>query len=75
MMRHTLKALTCLTAFLILSSAQPARADGFISPWIGANFAQEIGDGHRRLVLFQGDVEIAHGCRHHHGDGGGSGRR
>ena len=45
MMRHTLKVLTCLTAFLILSSAQPARADGFISPWIGANFAQEIGDG------------------------------
>lgn len=45
MMRHTLKALSVLTAFLILSSAQPARADGFISPWVGANFAQEVGDG------------------------------
>lgn len=44
-MRHVLKAVPFLTAFLVLSSAQPARADGFISPWIGANFAQEIGDG------------------------------
>lgn len=52
-MRDVLKAFSFLSAFLILSSAGPAYADGFISPWVGANFAQELGDG-RTAVGFTG---------------------
>lgn len=52
-MRDVLKALRYLTAVVILSSSAPAYADGFISPWIGANFAQEIGDG-RTAIGFTG---------------------
>ena len=52
-MRDVLKAFRFVTAFLVLSWSVPAYADGFISPWIGANFAQEVGDG-RTVFGFTG---------------------
>jgi len=56
MMRDVLKVLCLVTAFLILSPAGPAYADGFISPWVGANFAQEIGDGRTAVGVTAGGM-------------------
>jgi hypothetical protein len=56
MIRHVLKALPFVTVLVVVLSAAPAYADGFVSPWIGANFANEVGDGRRALGVTAGSM-------------------
>jgi hypothetical protein len=44
-MRRALQTLLFLTAVAVVSSPLQAKADGFVSPWTGANFGNSPGDG------------------------------
>jgi hypothetical protein len=47
MMRALLKLVVLAGVFAVTLAPIPARADGFFSPWVGANFAHEPADGER----------------------------
>ena len=45
MRRGGIKALILAAAVAVVWSPTPASADGFVSPWVGSNFAKEPHDG------------------------------
>ncbi len=44
-MRRAMQALLFTTAVTLVLSPLPARADGFISPWVGSNFGNSSAEG------------------------------
>ena len=44
-MRRGIKTLILAATVAVLWSPAPASADGFVSPWVGSNFAREPADG------------------------------
>jgi len=44
-MRRGIRALAFAAALTVVWSPAPASADGFVSPWVGTNFAAEPADG------------------------------
>ena len=55
-MRRGIKALILAATIGVVCSPAPAWADGFVSPWIGTNFASERADGRRALGLTAGSM-------------------
>jgi opacity protein-like surface antigen len=51
-----MKALIIAATIAVVCSPAPAWADGFVSPWIGTNFASEPSDGRRALGLTAGSM-------------------
>src|SRR5215510_6875016 len=44
-MRRALKALIVTAAIALVAAPMPARAEGFITPWVGANWGSDISNG------------------------------
>jgi hypothetical protein len=56
MTRQLLKLVVLVGVFAVTLAPIPARADGFFSPWVGVNFANEPADGRTSLGLTGGDM-------------------
>lgn len=44
-MRRALKALILTAAIALVAAPMPARAEGFVTPWVGANWGSDISNG------------------------------
>jgi hypothetical protein len=55
-MRRAIKSLILAATIGLVCSPAPAWADGFVSPWIGTNFASEPADGRRALGFTAGSM-------------------
>ena len=55
-MRSGWKVLLLVATLAIVGWPTPARADGFINPWVGVNFANETGDGRNAFGVSAGSI-------------------
>ena len=55
-MRSGWKVLLLVATLAIVGWPTPARADGFINPWIGVNFANDTSDGRNAFGVSAGSI-------------------
>src|SRR5262245_48203393 len=55
-MRRGLSVLALVAALAVFGSPATAYADGFVSPWVGVNFANDPGDGRGSFGLTAGGM-------------------
>jgi hypothetical protein len=56
MMRQLLKLVVLTCSFALAQAPMPVRAEGFLSPWAGVNFAHEPADGRTSLGVTGGNM-------------------
>ncbi len=55
-MRRLIKVLGVAAAAALVFAPTPARAEGYVSPWAGVNFANNSGDGHANFGVDAGGM-------------------
>jgi opacity protein-like surface antigen len=55
-MRHALKALVLTAAIGLVAAPVPARAEGYVTPWVGANWGSNISNGRAAFGVTAGGM-------------------
>ena len=55
-MRHAAKTLVLLAAIVLVAAPRQARAEGYVSPWVGANWGSNVSNGRAAFGLTAGGM-------------------